>query len=125
VFSSFWLTVPANTSVSAPAILDVRLTAGTLERVEVFFPPGLAGLVYIQILHGLHQLVPYNPGGYLAGDNQRYVIDEAYELAAAPYTLRVVGFSDDDTFDQPVEICFLVRRPERVGALRRKLFGGG
>jgi len=124
MFYRFTLVVPANTPEDDPVRLDVKLTHGIIHRVEIGFPPGLAGLVHVAIFEREHQLWPTNPGEWFAWDNYNVAFDEEYYMLEAPYELSIRGWSEDDTYDQPVVVrigLMPIRGPIR--ALLPRIFG--
>ena len=111
MFYSFALVIPANTPQSSPASLSCKLTAGTIERVDIQFPAGCAGLVHVSINHLLHQLAPNNPDGTFSSDGQTISFGEDYPLKAAPYAVTFKGWNDDDTFPHTITLWLSIRRP--------------
>ena len=126
MFYRFTLTVPANTPESDPVRMTLPLTHGIIHRVEIGFPPGLAGLVHVAIYRFEHQLWPSNPGEWFAWDGYNIAFNEDYWLIEKPFELEVRGWSEDDTFDQPVIIRIGIRSAPRpmLGGWARRLFGG-
>ena len=45
------LTIPADTPETDPIEEELALTYGVIQRVEIEFPPGCAGLAHIKILY--------------------------------------------------------------------------
>ena len=123
MFYSFPLTVPANTLESAPTTLACKLTSGTIERVDVQFPPGCAGLVHVALTHALHQLWPSNPDGSFAADGYVISFNEDLPFKTAPYVLTLTGWSDDDTYGHTVTVRIGVRRAGGVPDWMKTLLG--
>ena len=96
MFYDYAITVKAKTKENDPEEAELELTKGIIHRVEVEFYPGPRRYVFIRILHGLHQVWPTN--AYTIG------FDEYYELKAAPYKLRVIGYSPDADYDHVVTV---------------------
>jgi len=126
VFYDFSFTIPANTPQNSPAELRCKLTQGITHRVEISFPPGCAGLVYLQIFDNAHQVYPTNPGGSFKTDSYTIAFNDYYELKSEPYTLRLVGWNEDDTYDHTLEVRFGILEEkyikpyeEEMGIIRR------
>lgn len=56
------LTVPANTSAADPLLQRFALSAGILNHISVYFPPGPSALAHVQILYQNYQIEPWNWG---------------------------------------------------------------
>lgn len=106
MFYDVSFTISANTAKSAPREERVKLTHGVIHRVEIGFPDNCAGLAHLQIREGGHQVWPTNPQGSFNTDGYTIVIDDYYELFEEPYTLTLVGWNLDDTYDHTLEVRF-------------------
>ena len=104
MYYDFSFTIPANTPRKTPEELDCKLTNGIIHRVEVAFPAGCAGLVFLAIRKGLHQVWPTNPDGAFNTDGYTIAFNEYYQLFSAPYKLTLEGWSLDDTYDHTLEV---------------------
>ena len=132
---SFAVTVPASTAAESPLDTTIDLVPGTIEQIGVEFPPGCAGLVHVQLLRSLHQLVPANAGASLASDSREIVWREDYAMYDEPLSLTVRTWSDDDTYDHTVtvrvDVLATARRPlagdtqSLISRLLGSLLGGG
>jgi hypothetical protein len=98
------LTIPANTAVGDPVTYDLKLTHGILHRVEVEFPPLCAGLAHLVVERFGSQLWPTNPDGDLASDGYTIAWDEDYELTEAPYSIKLRGWNEDDTYPHTITL---------------------
>lgn len=104
MYYDFGFTIPANTAETSPAKQHIQLTHGIIHRVEIGFPAGCAGLVNLQIKDGLHQVWPTNPEGSFNTDAYTIAFNEYYEFFRKPYTLTLVGWNLDDTYQHTLEI---------------------
>ena len=98
------LTVTALKPQDDPAEVELVLTKGVINRVEVQFPIGTRGLVHVQIYRGGHQLYPTNPDGNIKADGWPVVWDEHEELTDEPLTLKAIAWSTADTYSYDVTI---------------------
>ena len=98
--------IPSDTTQAAPEELQVKLCHGVIHRIEIGFPTGCAGLVYLQIREGLHQVWPSNRQGSFNTNGYTIPIDDYYELYEEPYILTLVGWNLDDTYDHKLEVRF-------------------
>lgn len=109
MFYDVALTVPANTPASAPVTQDVLFVPGTIHKVDVEFPHGCVGLVHTLVRRGAHQVWPSNIDGDFAGNNETITWQDEYDLAEAPFSLRLVGWNLDDFYDHTVTWRFALR----------------
>lgn len=102
----FDLTIPANTLPSAPLKLDVVLDAGVITGVQVQIPNGCVGLTHARVYDGNHQLWPSNPDNDFKGSG--HVLDwrESYPLEREPFSLTLVGWNNDDTYQHTITFRF-------------------
>lgn len=67
---SFVPTVPANTAVSSPAVLDISFPPRKVERIDWLMPEGSMGLVGWYLAMGGVQLLPQQVGQYVIAHGQ-------------------------------------------------------
>lgn len=113
MYYDFSFTIPANTAKASPQEQDVKLTHGIIHRLEIGFPRGCAGLAHFVIFEGLHQRWPTNPQGSFNTDGYTIAFNEHLPLLYEPYTLTLVGWNLDDTYDHTLEV--------RIGILSSKV----
>jgi hypothetical protein len=92
------ITIPKLTQRAAPVSEVIPVHPGTVKQVEVFFPPGCAGLAHVTIWYWERQVWPGNPDGYFTGDGQSLTFPEDLELTDQPYSFTVKGWNEDDTY---------------------------
>lgn len=109
---SFDISTSANTAEANRVKTDLKLTRGVIHQIDIVFPPGCAGLLYVAINHGLYQVWPTNTGEYFHTDAETISFREHYELIFPPYQLSVYTHNLDDTYNHSVII--------RLGILPRK-----
>lgn len=126
------LEVPANTAESDPVTLEMKLTAGVVNKVEVQFPTSTRALVHVQIFRAAHQVWPTNPEGNIKADGHTVVWDEDYKLEDEPLILIVSAWSEADTYDYTVTIRIAMMDLEKseqvsglLGSLKKLLKGMG
>jgi len=113
---SFAITTPANTPQASKKKTDLKLTLGIIHQLDIVFPTGCAGLAYIAINHGLHQVWPTNPEEYFHTDGETITFKEFYELTTEPYILSVYTYNLDDTHSHTVIV--------RLGILKKSELQG-
>lgn len=112
----YGLTIPANTSKSAPVSAEVPVSPGRLVRVLILFPLGHRGYTHAWIQRGEHRLFPSDPEETFVGDG--HIIDwpEDYVLDDIPYTFKVYGYNDDDSYQHTIYFHFAIIPLVAVGA---------
>lgn len=108
---SFAIDTPANTPEANKKKTDIKLTLGVIHQIDFVFPPGCAGLAYLAVNNGLHQIWPTNPGEYFHTDGETISFKEFYELKNDPHILSVYSYNLDDTYDHVVVV--------RLGVLKK------
>lgn len=101
-FYAFDLTVPPSTPESAPVELEAEFPPGLIQQVDVQFPSGCVGLVHTFCRRGANQVWPTNPEGDFASSGMAITWPDRYELGAAPFSLRLFAWNDDDTYDHTI-----------------------
>jgi len=98
------LTLPAYTLEDAALILTIPLDNGVIDFLEVEYPAGCAGLVYAKVTYNTIQIIPYNPGGWLRGDNRIFKASIDYEVKDPPYEIKLWGYNLDDTYPHTISM---------------------
>lgn len=122
------LTIPKDTTKTAPTVSKVTLVKGRLIGVEVAFPPGPATLVHVVIEDGSFQIVPVNRDADLSWDNYTMAFSMRYSLTEVGHELRLVGWSPGTSFEHKITFRFDVEpegdQDER-SVIQELLFGAG
>jgi len=87
------LVVEVGTTIDDPEVAEVKLTPGLIEHVSLYFPPGSGGYLNIQIWLNGYQLVPWERGQWLRGDDLLIPDYGRYEVDEEPYLLTIKGYS--------------------------------
>jgi len=102
------ITTPSNTPETSKQKTVLQLEKGIIKRIDVFFPPGPAGLLKVQICQGIHQVFPKNTDGYFASEFETISYDDEYAILEPPYQLEAYTWNEDDTYDHMCQIRFLI-----------------
>ena len=108
----FTLTIPAGTTVKNPVSLEMKLTHGVVHRVTIEAAPGCKRYAAVRILQCEKQVIPTNPDQDVALNSNMREFDERIELFEPPYTLKVIGYSPNATYDHEYRIGIGVLPPE-------------
>lgn len=109
---SFSVSTPANTAEADRQKTDLKVARGVVHQIDVVFPTGCAGLLYVAINYGLYQVWPSNPDEYFHTDGETISFREHWELIFSPYRLSLFTYNLDTTYAHSVII--------RLGILPRK-----
>lgn len=104
---NFPVTIPANTAILAPVMVQASLGISILTEIRVVIPPGPAGLVGFVINSGGSQTYPETNNTWFIFDD--YVYDQevsnqinsgqwsitAYNLDVFPHTLQFYFYTND------------------------------
>jgi hypothetical protein len=104
MYYDFAITVPAGTAENDPVVETLKLTKGIIHRVEVQFPPGCKGYVYLVLMHEGHQLFPENREGAFQTSGHTIPIDEHYPLKSRPFNLKAVAWAPDASHDHTITV---------------------
>lgn len=120
------LTIPKNTSSSDPVWMDFEIQPMIVDRVEITFPDGCAGLAGVRFKYQSRVLFPYNPDDWFRGNGQTVVFTPNLELKERPLFIRVEGYNDDDTYQHTVYIVIDVEFKGGIfDVWKAMIFGGG
>ena len=106
MFYEFDLTIPADTPAASPEELEVPLSAGTVTRVEVQFPPGCSGLVKVAVFRSGHQVWPGDPDEAIKGEDALVWWPEDYDLDDPPHAFLLRGWSPGTAYDHTITFRF-------------------
>lgn len=108
------ITVPANTPATDPLRIPLKVTKGLVYRLEVEFPPGPWGLLYMAVFDGSFQVWPTTPGEFFHSDHYCVAFDDTYLKETAPYTFDIIAYNLDDTYQHKAQV--------RIGLVSEKVF---
>lgn len=98
------VTTPKNTPLTIPLVSKLTVTKGLIYRIEIEFPPGPAGLLYVAIFDGSFQVWPSTPGTWFHTDGKVIGFDDLYLKEAQPYEFTIHTYNLDDTYDHWCQI---------------------
>jgi len=107
------VTVPANTPQSSPVTQDLEIDDEVITKIEVLFPLGCNGLVYVAIFYGPYQLWPRPDGAWEHSGGETVSSRMYWEVPERPCKLTIKAWSQDDTYDHTIQV--------RIEALPKKI----
>lgn len=108
------LTIPKKEEVNGTASTSMTLCEGTITRSFILFPSGCAGLAWVQIWLNGHQLIPWERGEWLRGDDHIIRDESRYPVTGPPRLLTIYGYNEDETYPHTVQVGVEVAAPEAL-----------
>jgi hypothetical protein len=105
---------PANTPLESPLCTRLKVTKGLIYRVEIDFPPGPCGFLYVAIFDGSYRCWPSTPGTWLHSDSLVIAFDDTYLKETQPYEFQIYTYSIDDTYEHWCQV--------RLGMVSKEIF---
>jgi len=82
----------------------LKLASGVINGIDIYFPQGCCGLVFVHVNDGLHQIVPVNPDSQLTGSGNLIRFSEDILFDSEPYELQFYGWNVDTEYDHTIDI---------------------
>jgi len=111
------LLIPVNTLSAAPQTVSMKLCQGTITYSFIQFPAGCGGLVWVQVWLNGHQLIPWERGQWLRGDDHTIEGYSYYPVEEEPRLLIVKGYSAGSIYAHAVQVGVELAAPEAVAGL--------
>ena len=96
------LTITAGQLQSTPDTVFLEVTPGVLTQIAINFPPGHAGLTYLQIYYQERQIYPTTPGVAFRGDDILLTFNDEWPIAEVPYKLELRGWAPLAEYDHTI-----------------------
>ncbi len=93
MFYSYNLTVTTAHTEASPRKDVLHLSAGIIHQVDFIFPSNSDKNIYVQILHGIYQLIPSNEGEAIRADNTIISTREFFELTPGSNEITVLSWN--------------------------------
>ena len=108
------LLIPSGQEFDDPASTTMTLCEGTIVRTFILFPSGCAGLAWVQIWLNGYQLIPWERGEWLRGDDHIIPDNSRYPVTGPPRLLTIFGYNEDTLWPHTVQVGVEVAAPEAV-----------
>ena len=109
----FDIEVKAKTKKDSPKEQELNLTHGIVHRIEIEFPAGCRGYVFLVIYHRQHQVWPSNLDDAFDAEGYTIPMTEHFDLTEPPHNLLVKAWSPQATYDHTITV--------RVGILPKEV----
>ena len=106
------ITIPHNTEKTDALKQDIELCYGIIREVNIYFPAGCHGLVYVKLKQGLHSVLPLGHPNYFAGNDINIKLNVGIDMTDYPYLLQFEGYNVDDTYDHTIHLLINIQVPE-------------
>lgn len=110
------ITIPASTSSDSPEVETVRISQGVITELKVRPRPGHASLAHCVIKYHNHQIAPSTEGMDFHGDADPIDWTDQIEVPEPPFTLEIVGWNDDDTYEHTFTIYIVILQKSALPA---------
>jgi len=106
------ITIPPNTTEANATIVTFGIAKGVITKIMVRPRPGHAALAHLVMLHHEHQIAPSTTDMDFHGDTFPIDWEEYLECSQPPFTLKLKGWNDDDTYSHTFDV-FVAQLPNR------------
>lgn len=89
-------------------ITDFKLTSGVVSLVEVYFPPGCAGLHKVKLLLNEKAFIPYNADDFIIGDNVNLSYNVNQSIKEAPFILTIITENHDYVYPHQIQVRIVI-----------------
>jgi len=111
------ISIPKETTSVNPTTAILGIAHGIITKIMVRPRPGHAALGHMVILHHEHQIAPSTGNMDFHGDAFPIDWEEYYESYQPPYELKLVGWSDDDTYEHTFDVFVAILPRKAILAL--------
>jgi len=111
------LEIPSGQEKDDPVSTTMKLCEGAITRSFVLFPSGCAGLAWVQIWLNGYQLIPWERGEWLRGDDHIIRDDSRYPVSEQPRLLTIYGYNEDETYPHTIQVGVEVSASEVIVGL--------
>lgn len=101
----YQLSVPVGTTAADPTTWEITLTPGVIERASFYFPPGSGGYLNVQLWLNGSQLIPWERGEWLRGDDVLIPDSGRYPVDEEPYLLTIKAYNDGTLYAHQVLVA--------------------
>lgn len=113
-----FLEITAGQEQETPDTKTMPVCAGVVVDVDVMFPAGSSGLVYVQVWYHERQVFPQTGGGAFRGDDHLFQFPDSLVLDEQPFTLELRGWAPDATLNHTVFVqVTVVPTPEDIAPM--------
>ena len=108
------ISTPKNTSLLAAKHTTLNVVQGVITLLDVLFPEGSCGLLYVTIVDEGYQVYPETPGEALSGNGVHFTLPDAYLIKSPSRLLDVYTYNLDDTYDHSVIIKIICANTQEL-----------
>jgi len=108
------ITTPKNKLTTDLKKTVLKVTKGLVYKVEVYFPPGSAGLMGVAVFDGLFQVWPSSVGEFFIGEDHVISFDDLYLKVTEPFEFQCYTYNTDSKNPHFVSV--------RIGLVSKEVF---
>jgi len=108
------VTTPKDQAKADPLVSSFSVSKGLVYRVEIDFPPGVCGLLYIALFDGSYQVWPSSPEIYFHTSHGVIGFDDLYLKDNPPFEFQIKTYNLDTVFDHFCQV--------RIGLVSKEEF---
>ena len=98
------VTVPKNTAVGSETRSTIKVANGFINKLDILFPSGCAGLVKVALFLEGTPLFPSTAGMAFLGDGETVSFPEFVKIRDAPRVIVVKASNVDDTYGHTISV---------------------
>jgi len=98
----------------SPKKTPIIVTKGLVYKVDIYFPPGPAGLMGVAVFDGLFQCWPSTVGDWFNSDGETIRFEDMYLKEAAPFEFQCYSYNEDTSYQHRVSV--------RIGLVSKEVF---
>lgn len=104
MFYEFAIKITKDTAESSPKTQYLKVAHGIVQRIDIQFPVGCAGLAHCRLDYHRLLTFPADRTKNISSDGFIISIEGPYELFTPPYRFKATLWNTDDTYDHTVTI---------------------
>jgi len=98
------ITIPADTKEANPKEEEILVEEPFVTTIEIDFPGGCCGMVYLRIYYGIKKYWPDNSGGFFSADDYTITFPVYKNLPSTRTTLKLVGWSPGTSYNHTLTV---------------------
>jgi len=111
------LVVPITATVLSPETREIKVCEGAITHTFIQFPAGCSGMVWVQVWLNGYQLIPWERGQWLRGDDHIIEDHGRYPITGLPRLIIVKGYSVDCAYTHTIQVGVEVSASEAIATL--------
>ena len=102
------ITIDASTTEASPKVVEFGVSKGVITKFMIRPRAGHKSLAHCVIMYHDHTIAPTSKGMDLHGDNDPIDWEDNIPLNQPPFTLKLVGWNEDDTYPHTFNVIVVI-----------------